>query len=300
VTAEIAHRVTIREVGPRDGLQAEEPLSVEDRVRVIDALSATGVSKIEAVSFVSPKAVPAMAGAADVWASVTRSAKVAYSALVPNRRGAEAAIEAGGFASLQAFTSASDGYSRHNVGKTVGESLGDVRDVISVGGAAGIQVEVSISASFGDPYEGEVRPDDVLRVAEQVAEAGAVGVSLGDTTGMATRESIRHVVELLRGRLPDLLLNLHLHDTNGTALASALSAIEAGVTEFDASIGGLGGSPFAPGENGNLATEDFVESLAERGINTGVDLDRLADVARVLESILGRPLRTRLLRDRPG
>jgi hydroxymethylglutaryl-CoA lyase len=287
---DLPDRVTIREVGPRDGLQAEKPLSIEGRVRLIDALSAIGVPKIEAVSFVSPKAVPAMAGAAEVWARVRRSPDVAYSALVPNRRGAEAAIEAGGFASLQAFTAASDGYSRHNVGKTVEESLEDVRDVISVGRKANMPVEVSISASFGDPYEGEVKPDAVLRVAERLADAGAVGVSLGDTTGMATAHSIRDVVTLLNERLPALTVNLHLHDTNGTALENGLSAIEAGVTQFDASIGGLGGSPFAPGQNGNLSTEDFVIALAERGIDSGVDLGRLREAARLAQSLVGHPL----------
>jgi hydroxymethylglutaryl-CoA lyase len=217
---------------------------------------------------------------------------VEYSALVPNRRGAEAAIEAGGFASLQAFLSASDGYNLKNVGKTVEQSLDDVRDVAAVGRSASVPVEVSISAAFGDPYEGDVAPEQVASVAERVADTGAVGVSLGDTTGMATDNSTRDVIGLLRERLPGLRINLHLHDTHGTALANALAALESGVTEFDASVGGLGGSPFAPGENGNLATEDFVHRLNELGIETGIDLDRLLDAARLAESLLGHPLRS--------
>jgi hydroxymethylglutaryl-CoA lyase len=287
-------RVTIREVGPRDGLQAEKPLSVEDRVRLIDALSVTGVPKIEAVSFVSPKAVPAMAGSYEAWSRATKDPTVQYSALVPNRRGAEVAVEAGGFASLQAFLAASDGYNQRNVGKSVEESIQDVRDVIEVGRSAGLGAEVSISASFGDPYEGEVPPERVAQVAEQAAEAGAVGVSLGDTTGMATPTGVKDVVGLLRERLPDLAINLHLHDTNGTAMRNALAALEAGVTEFDASIGGLGGSPFAPGANGNLATEDFSQALAEMGIETGIDPDRLREAARLAEQLLGHPLASQM------
>ncbi|HJP66585.1 MAG TPA: hydroxymethylglutaryl-CoA lyase [Actinomycetota bacterium] len=286
-------RVTIREVGPRDGLQAEKPLPVAARARLIDALSATGVPKIEAVSFVSPKAVPAMAGAADVWAKVSRSPGVEYSALVPNRRGAEAAAEAGGFASLQAFIAASDGYNRKNLGKTAEESLQDVRDVVDVATAAGLPVEVSISSAFGDPYEGDVTPERVLEVATWVAEAGAVGASLADTTGVATPDGIRVVVALLSGRLPELRLNLHLHDTNGTALSNALAAVEAGVTELDASVGGLGGSPFAPGANGNLATEAIADALADRGVETAIDRGRLAEAADLAESLLGHPLPVR-------
>jgi len=159
--------VTIREVGPRDGLQSEPPLAVADRARLIDALSSCGLPKIEAVSFVSPNAVPAMAGADAVWAAVRRAPGVAYSALVPNRRGAEAAVSAGGFASLQAFLAASDGYNRRNVGKSVEESLDDVVDVVAVGRAAGIPVEVSVSAAFGDPYEGEVDRSEERRVGKE-------------------------------------------------------------------------------------------------------------------------------------
>jgi hydroxymethylglutaryl-CoA lyase len=285
-------RVTLREVGPRDGLQAEQPLPVEDRARLIEALSTTGVPKIEAVSFVSPKAVPAMAGAAEVWALVDRAPSVEYSALVPNRRGAEAAVEAGGFASLQAFLAASDGYNVKNVGKTVRESVGDVVEVIEAGRQAGVPVEVTISAAFGDPYEGEVHPSTVVDLAAELAEAGAVGVSLGDTIGVATKRSIHEMAGLFRERVPDLRLNLHLHDTNGTAMANALAALKAGVTEFDTSIGGLGGSPFAPGENGNLSTEDLVHRLGELGIDTGVDLDRLLDAGHLARSKLGHPLRS--------
>jgi len=285
-------RVTIREVGPRDGLQAERPLPVEDRVRLIDALSGTGLTKIEAVSFVSPTAVPAMAGAAEVWARVRRVPDVAYSALVPNRRGAEAAVEAGGFASLQGFVAASDGYNTANVGKPVEESLVDVADVITAGLDAGVPVEVSISAAFGDPYEGEVPPARVVvDLASRFADAGATGVSLGDTTGMATPGRVRDLVERLEERLPGFHINLHLHDTRGTALANALAGLEAGVAELDASVGGLGGSPFAPGgANGNLATEELVAVLENKGIHTGVDSVAIAEASTLAGTLVGRPL----------
>ena len=283
-------RVTIREVGPRDGLQSERPLSVDARARLIEALSATGIPKVEAVSFVSPKAVPAMAGAAEVWARIRRDPAVRYSALVPNRRGAEAAVAAGGFHSLQAFLAASDGYNVKNVGKRVAESVADVADVAGVALAAGLTVEVSISAAFGDPYEGDVPADRVAEVALRVQEAGAEGVSLGDTTGMATPTRVWDVVGLLRDRAPDLRLNLHFHDARGTAMANVLAALEVGVEEFDASVGGLGGSPFAPGAGGNVATEDLVHMLADMGIETGVDLDAVLMAAGLAEELVQHPL----------
>ncbi len=292
-------RVTIREVGPRDGLQSEQPLPVDGRVRLIDALSATGIPKVEAVSFVSPKAVPAMAGAAEVWGRIRRDPAVRYSALVPNRRGAEAAVAAGGFHSLQAFLAASDGYNVKNVGKPVAESVADVADVAEVARRAGLPVEVSISAAFGDPYEGNVPADRVVEVALRVQEAGAEGVSLGDTTGMATPTRVWDVVGLLRDRVPDLRLNLHFHDTRGTAMANVLAALEVGVDEFDASVGGLGGSPFAPGAGGNVATEDLVHMLADMGIETGVDLDALLMAAQLVEELVRHPLASRVSKAGP-
>ena len=283
----LPERVTIREVGPRDGLQAEEPMSVQDRAGLIDMLGGANLPKIEAVSFVSPKAVPAMADAADVWKLVRKREDVAYSALVPNRRGAEAALEAGGFSTLQAFLAASEGYNTKNLGKSVPESIQDVAEVIEL---SDVPVEVSISSAFGDAYDGPVQPDQVLAVAAEVAERGAAGVSLGDTTGMATPGHVWELVPLLRERLPDLAINLHFHDTRGAALANVLAAIEVGVTEFDASIGGLGGSPFAPGAGGNVATEDLVAMLHGMGVETGVDVMALFTAARMLQTMIGHDL----------
>jgi hydroxymethylglutaryl-CoA lyase len=294
VRPELPGLVTIREVGPRDGLQSERPLPVEERATLIEALAATGVPEIEAVSFVSPKAVPAMADATDVWARVRRDPSVAYSALVPNARGAQAAVDAGGFASLQAFLGVADGYNRANVGKSVQESMGDVRDAIEVGADAGVPVEVSISAAFGDPYDGDVEPERVRALAAAMLDAGAAGISLGDTTGMATPARVWDVAGLLLDRLPGVRLNLHLHDTRGTAMANALAALELGVTRFDASIGGLGGSPFAQGVNGNLATEDLVHMLDDMGIRTGANLERLIEVAGIVAKLVGHEVPSRV------
>lgn len=287
---ELPRRVTIREVGPRDGLQGERPLPVQLRTGLIDMLSGANFPKIEAVSFVSEKAVPAMADAAAVWTLVRARPEIAYSALVPNRRGAEAALEAGGFSSLQAFVAASEGYNQQNVGKTVHESLDDVRDVVEVASSAGLPVEVSISCAFGDPYEGEIAAEAVVTTAERVAELGAVGISVGDTTGMANPSRVWELVPMLRDRVPELRLNCHFHDTRGAALANVLAAMEAGVEEFDASIGGLGGSPFAPGANGNVASEDLVAMLEGMGIETGVDVLALFTAARMVEGMVSHPL----------
>jgi hydroxymethylglutaryl-CoA lyase len=282
--------VTIREVGPRDGLQAEQPLPIEDRVRLIEALSACGSPEIEAVSFVSPRAVPAMAGAAEVWARVRKASGVRYSALVPNRRGAEAAVGVDGFDYLQGFIGAVDGYNLKNVGKTVEESLLDIADVVEVGRSAGLPVEVTVSASFGDPYQGQVLPERVAEVGTRLVDLGAAGLSFGDTAGMATPSLVRDVVGLLRDRLPGIRLNLHFHDHRGTAMANVLVALGLGCDDFDASVGGIGGSPFAPGVGGNVPTEDLVYVLGAMGIETGVQLDRVIEATHLVESLIGHPV----------
>jgi hydroxymethylglutaryl-CoA lyase len=293
-------RAIIREVGPRDGLQSESPISVDHRARLISMLSRTGLSKIEAVSFVSPRAVPSMANPAEVWARVDRNPDVHYSALVPNRKGAEAALEAGGFHSLQAFLAVSDGYNQSNVGKPVADSIKDVADVVAVAKQENVPVEVSISAAFGDPYEGDVEPGRVLGLAEKLLSVGASGFSLGDTTGMATPTRVWRLLEILRDRLPEVALNLHFHDTRGTAMANVLAALETGGDEFDSSIGGIGGSPFAPGAGGNVSTEDLAHMLIDMGIDTGIpNLEAILEVSEFLRGVLGHPLRSQVLEAGP-
>ena len=293
--------VRIREVGPRDGIQSEKAeISTEDKVRLIRALAASGLKYIEAVSFVSPKAVPQMADARDVWERVQaeRSEGVVYSALVPNAKGAEIAADAG-VDGLQVFLAASDGYNKKNVGKTVEESFEDVADVMKVAGTAGLPVQGTISSSFGDAYEGDVAPSRVVEVSKRMTDLGITGISYGDTTGMATPRGVWEVIEAVRDALPGIDINMHLHDTRGTGLANVLAALQLGVDYFDSSIGGMGGSPFASGSTGNVATEDLVHMLMDMGIETGVDLDKLLEAGRAAQSFIEGELPSKVLKAGP-
>ena len=291
--------VRIREVGPRDGIQSEKAqVSTQDKIRFVDALSASGLRFIEAVSFVSPKAVPQMADARDVWNGITRQPGVFYSALVPNKKGAEIAVESG-VDGMQVFIAATDSYNVKNVGKPVSESMADVADVVALGRAAKIPVEATISTSFGDPYEGEVDPARVVEVSRRVVDEGIDAISYGDTTGMATPTRVWALVEALRAALPDLTINMHFHDTRGTGLANVLAALESGIDYFDASAGGMGGSPFAEGATGNVVTEDLVHMLEDMGIGTGVDLERLLEAVRIAQSFVPGELPSKVLRAGP-
>ena len=289
----------VREVGPRDGIQSEKAsVSTEDKIRLIHLLQSSGLKYIEAVSFVSPKAVPQMADARAVWAGVDRDPEVFYSALVPNRKGAEIAAEVG-VSGLQVFIAATDSYNLKNVGKTVEDSLADVADVIEVGRAAGLPVEGTISTAFGDPYEGNVEPKRVVEVSRRVHELGIKSISFGDTTGMATPKRVTALVEALRAELPDLDLNMHFHDTRGTALANVVQSLQLGIDYFDSSVGGMGGSPFAEGATGNLVTEDLVHMLEDMDIETGVNLELLLDAARFAQTLVDGDLPSKVLRAGP-
>ena len=292
-------RVRIREVGPRDGIQSEPgAVTTADKISLIDALSKTGLRYIEAVSFVSPKAVPQMADARDVWEGIDRNDDVFYSALVPNRRGAEIAA-ASGVDGLQVFIAATDSYNLRNVGRTVADSLANVDEVVEVGNAAGIPVEGTISTAFGCPYEGDVAPERVVEVSGWLAERGIDVISFGDTTGMGTPRRVRDVISALEKELPQLTLNMHFHDTRGTGLANVVTALDMGVDYFDASVGGMGGSPYAEGATGNIATEDLVHMLIDMEIDTGVDLDALLEAARFAQRIVGAELPSKLLKAGP-
>lgn len=291
--------VRIREVGPRDGIQSESTyVSTEDKIRLIDALSATGLRYIEAVSFVSPKAIPNMADAREVWAGIERRPQVFYSALVPNRKGAELAAEAG-VDGMQVFIAATDSYNLKNVRKTVRDSISDVKEVAAVGDDAGIPVEGTISTAFGDPYEGDVATTRVIDVSRSMLDCGITTISYGDTTGMGTPRRVRKLIEALHAELPQLTLNLHFHDTRGTGLANVLAALQLGVDYFDASVGGMGGSPYAQGATGNVVTEDLVHMLEDMGISTGVDLESLLEAARVAQSLTAGQLPSKVLRAGP-
>jgi hydroxymethylglutaryl-CoA lyase len=290
--------VSIREVGPRDGLQNEDPVPTDAKVRLLDALSATGVGRIEAVSFVHPKAIPQMADADEVWRRARRHPGVRYSALVPNSRGAQRALAAG-FREIEVVVSASDTHNRRNVNRSTAESLDDITALIELVHSAGATCEVIVATSFGCPYEGDVDPERVASVVDRVRGDGADRVAFGDTTGMATPRRVREVLSAVRDKRGGLPLLLHFHNTRGAALANVLTALELGVTEFDASVGGLGGCPYAPGASGNVATEEVVHMLHDMGIDTGIDLDALIEVARLAQETVGRELPSGVLRAGP-
>ncbi len=239
---ELPDRISVREVGPRDGLQNEDPVPTDAKVALLDRLSATGVQRIEAVSFVRPSAIPQMADADEVWKRAARAPSVRYSALVPNLRGAGRALDAG-FTELEAVVSASETHNRKNVNRSTGQSLDEIAEVISVAHERGATVQVIVSTAWGCPYEGDVPVGRVVSVAGRALADGADSASFGDTTGMATPTRVRALVGAFRSAHPDTPLNLHFHNTRGTGLANVLAALELGVADFDATVGGLGGCP---------------------------------------------------------
>jgi len=292
-------RVEIREVGPRDGLQNEAPVAIGERVRLIDALSATGLRRIEAAAFVSAKAIPPMAGSAEVMAAISRRPGVVYSALVPNARGTELAIEAG-VDEVELVVSASETHNQKNVKRSVAESLVGARDVVELAHGAGIEAEAIVSTAFGCPYEGDVAPERIAQLAGHLVDAEVDRLSFGDTTGMATPRRVHDLLDALdRAGIGADRVGLHFHNTRGTALANVVTALERGVTRFDSSIGGLGGCPYAPGASGNAVTEDLVHMLGDMGIETGIDLDALLECARLAQEIVGRELPSALLQAGP-
>ncbi len=271
--------VAVREVGPRDGLQREDPLPVEARLELIAGLAACGFSDIEVAAFVSERAVPAMAGAAEMVAGLPRQAGCTWWALVPNAVGAERATAAG-IDHVTVTVSASEGYSQRNVHMSTEDSSRQALSIIPTVGHA----DVVISCAFGSPYEDVIEPADVARLGDRFRAAGG-SVTLADTTGVASPRRLGEVLALTGTDV-----GLHLHDTRGSALVNAYAAMQLGVTRFDTSVGGLGGSPFADDAGGNLATEDLVALLDDLGSTTGIDLDRLLAVDETLARLIGRPL----------
>lgn len=277
--------VTIREVGPRDGLQPESPIPVEQRIELIGSLQAAGLRHMEVAAFVSPTAVPAMAGAAEVVVGITRPDGFTCVALVPNLRGAQMALDAG-VDELTVTISASATYNERNVKMSIEDSVTVIGDIVAAAGPT--PVDAVISCAFGSPYEGEISPAAVTALAGRLAGLGA-RLTCADTTGMATP---RRIDDLLDALGPELStdLGLHLHDTRGVALANAYAALERGIARFDTSVGGLGGSPFAHGAGGNLATEGLVALLDDLEIPTGIDLEALLESAELIGRLVGRTL----------
>jgi hydroxymethylglutaryl-CoA lyase len=296
--SDLPDRISLREVGPRDGLQNEDPVPTQAKVELIDTLSGTGVQRIEAVSFVHPRAIPQMADADEVWGQIEKASAVRYSALVPNSRGASRALTAG-FTELEAVVSASDTHNRKNVNRGTAQSLDDIAVIIDAAHQAGATCQVIISTAWGCPYEGDVPVDRVVATASRAVADGADSISFGDTTGMATPGRVRGLAGEFRSRHPGVPLNLHFHNTRGTGLANVLTALELGVADFDASVGGLGGCPYAPGATGNIATEELIHMVEDMGVTTGVDLDAMIEAAAEAERIIGRTLPSQVLRAGP-
>jgi hydroxymethylglutaryl-CoA lyase len=296
--SDLPGRISVREVGPRDGLQNEDPVPTAAKVELINRLSGTGVQRIEAVSFVRPEAIPQMADADEVWREIDRAPTVRYSALVPNLRGAVRALDSG-LREIEAVVSASDTHNRKNVNRSTEESLDDIAGIIARAHDRGATCQVIVSTAWGCPYEGDVPVQRVVWAAGRAIADGADSISFGDTTGMATPGRVRQLVGEFRSAHPDMPLNLHFHNTRGTGLANVLTALELGVADFDASVGGLGGCPYAPGATGNIATEELVHMVEDMGVATGIDLDAMIDAAADAERIIGRQLPSQVLRAGP-
>jgi hydroxymethylglutaryl-CoA lyase len=283
-------RVYIQEVVPRDGLQNEGRfVPTDDKVALVNRLSRSGVDKIEVTAFVSPKAVPQMKDAATVLAKIERLPEVTYAALVPNGKGAEKAVHARAD-EINVVMSVSRTHNLQNVKRTHQQSLQECKSVMDIVKGTGISVNGTLSTTFGCPFEGEIALDEVLRFVEHYVNLGMDGVTLADTTGMAHPIQVKTVAGRVREEFPQLPLTLHFHNTRGMGLANVVAGLEAGVNRFDASLGGLGGCPFAPGATGNICTEDTVNMLELMGYHTGVDLDLLVDIARTLPRLIGHEI----------
>jgi hydroxymethylglutaryl-CoA lyase len=289
--------VRIREVGPRDGFQNEpEVIPTEEKLRLIGMLADTGLRRIELTSFVRPDVVPQLADSDEVLARVEPRKGVAYSVLIPNRKGLERALERRDrFQEANFFLSASETHNRKNVNRSIEESLADLEGTIAAAREAGIRCEGVISTSFGCPYEGEVPPERVFEIAGRLVEFDCAEVAFGDTTGMANPRQVREFFELARERLPSVELTAHFHNTRGQGLANALAALECGIDSFESSFGELGGCPVPPGSTGNISTEDLVSMLEEMGVRTGVELPKLIEASSAAQQVLGRPLGAHLL-----
>ena len=291
----LPRHVTVVEVGPRDGLQNESAqVPTSTKIAFVEALAAAGLPVIEIAAFVNPARVPQMADAVDVARGVARRPGTRYTALVPNLRGLAAAQDTG-MTEIAIFAAASETFSQRNINQTIEGSFTAYAQVVRDARGMGIRVRAYLSAAFGCPFEGQVPQARVLELTERLFVMGAFEVAVSDTIGVATPGQVADMVDQLRTRVPAQAIALHLHDTRGTALANVLAALEAGITTFDASAGGLGGCPFAPGAAGNLSTEDLLYMLHGLGIETGIDLDAVVRASHVIAPWLGHPLPSRYL-----
>jgi hydroxymethylglutaryl-CoA lyase len=289
----LPHRVHVVEVGPRDGLQNERgSIDTATKVALVDALSEAGLPVIEVGAFVNPRWVPQMADTADVFQRIRRHPAVQYTALVPNLTGLRRAIECG-VSEIAIFAAASETFSQRNINQTVDDSLGTYAEVARRAIEGGLRVRAYLSTAFGCPFEGAVPADRVSEMSARLRDLGAFQVAVSDTIGVAHPGQVWDVLEAIERRLSLDVVALHFHDTRGTALANVLAGLEAGIETFDASAGGLGGCPYAPGAAGNLATEDLVYLLDGLEVETGIDLTRVSRASELIEPYLGHPLPSR-------
>jgi isopropylmalate/homocitrate/citramalate synthase len=291
----LLEKVKVVEVGPRDGLQNEAtPLAIEDRVALCDALIDAGLPVVEVGAFVSPKWVPQMAGTDEVFRKVKKRPGVRLPALVPNRKGYEAA-RAAGVREIAIFTAASETFNKKNINASIDESFERFAEFVPEAKRESLWVRGYISTCFGCPYEGKVAPEKVVEVAARLQSLGCDEISIGDTIGVAVPTQVSDVMGRLRQQIPVDALAVHFHDTRGTALANVLAALQEGIATVDSSAGGLGGCPYAPGASGNLATEDLLYMLHGMGIATGASLEKVVAASRVVAKHLGRTLPSRYL-----
>ena len=282
--------VTVTEVGPRDGFQSEsEYIDTDIKTELVNDLIGCGVPRIEVSSFVSPRAVPQLKDAEKVFADIDRSSECTLAALVPNVKGALRAVEAG-VDEMVVFVSASESHNSKNVNRSIDESLDSFEEVVRIAENALIRVHGDIATAFGCPFEGDVSVEKVGYVAKRYQELGINSISLGDTTGMATPPIVSTTCQHLAREFPELSLTLHFHNTRGIGLANVIAGLDEGIAGYEASFGGIGGCPFAPKATGNICTEDLVYLLQELGIETGIDLVKLCDIARVVETVVDREL----------
>jgi len=294
---ELPNSVRIREVGPRDGFQNEpEVIPTEEKIRLIDMLADAGLKRIELTSFVRPDVIPQLADGAEVLTRFEPREGVAYSVLIPNRKGLDNALRLRDrFQEASFFLSASETHNGKNVNRSIAESLADLEGTIGAAREAGLRCEGVISTSFGCPYEGEVPPERVFELAERLRSFGCEEIAFGDTTGMANPRQVREFFAASRERLSRVELTAHFHNTRGQGLANVLAALEQGIDSFESSFGELGGCPVPPGSTGNISTEDLVSMLEEMGVGTGVELPKLLSASAEAQKILGRPLGAHLL-----
>ncbi len=296
---EVPGAITLVEVGPRDGLQNEpEHLTVDQKVELIERLQAARVPEMEFGSFVSPRAVPQMAGTDEVFARITKRPDVVYHALVPNMKGYENARDAG-VTHVRLVVAAAEPLQQANFRRTIQESLDDHSVIIGRAREDGVHVEAVIGASWGDPFVGPTPISDVMRCVSHYYAQGIREICVADTIGMGTPRQVHDLIATIQREYPDVVIGTHFHDTRGTGLANVLTALELGVTRYDAAVGGTGGCPFAPRAGGNICSEDLVHMLYGMGVETGVDFDALVETARWLEGVLGKTLPGKMLKADP-